>query len=127
MVTKTETVETVAEAPVELKTRLYLLSALAKDATGALDELADIIKGIGSKLEQSEDMGVKRLAYPIKKQSQLSLVSVFFNADPQALKDLAAELVHSEKIDRYLLTEWRAGLDEQGNKRPKRKAEEKNV
>ena len=113
----------------ESKSRMYLLSALAKDAKGALDELTALVLAAGSKVEKAEDLGLKRLAFPINKHLELSLVSVFFNATPQTIKTLDSELKHAETIERHLLSTWRAGLDEPKRRqaeRQKREAE-KNV
>ena len=101
----------------ESKSRMYLLSALAKDAASALDELTALVLAAGSKVEKAEDLGLKRLAFPINKHLELSLVSVFFNATPQTIKTLDGELKHAETIERHLLSTWRAGLDE-----PKRRS-----
>ncbi|MDP3992888.1 MAG: 30S ribosomal protein S6 [bacterium] len=101
-------------------TRMYLLSALAKDAAGALDELTALISTAGSKVEKAEDLGLKKLAFPINKHLELSLVSVFFNADTQTIKVLEAELKHADTVERHLLSTWRAGLEE-----PKRRLAER--
>jgi|SRR3990167_6435576 len=111
------------------KTRMYLLSVLAKDATAALDELTSLVLTAGSKVEKAEDFGLKRLAFPINKHLELSLVSVFFNANAQTIKTLDSELKHAETIERHLLSTWRAGLDEPKRRQAERQKREfeKNV
>ncbi|MDO8650303.1 MAG: 30S ribosomal protein S6 [Candidatus Berkelbacteria bacterium] len=111
------------------KTRMYLLSVLAKDATSALDELTSLVLTAGSKVEKAEDLGLKRLAFPINKHLELSLVSVFFNANAQTIKTLDSELKHAETIERHLLSTWRAGLDEPKRRQAERQKREfeKNV
>lgn len=101
-------------------TRMYLLSALAKDAAGALAELTALVSTVGSKVEKAEDLGLKKLAFPINKHLELSLVSVFFNADAPTIKALESELKHADTIERHLLSTWRAGLEE-----PKRRLAER--
>lgn len=101
-------------------TRMYLLSALAKDATAALAELTALVSTVGSKVEKAEDLGLKKLAFPINKHLELSLVSVFFNADAPTIKALESELKHADTIERHLLSTWRAGLEE-----PKRRLAER--
>lgn len=93
------------------KTRMYLLSGLTKDSSTGLAELTALVAAAGSKVEKTEDLGVKRLAFPINKNRELALVSVFFNADGIIVKKLDSELKHAEIIERYLLTTWRAGLE----------------
>ena len=118
--------ETKSENP---NTRMYLLSALAKDAASALDELTALVLTAGSKVEKAEDLGLKRLAFPINKHLELSLVSVFFNADAQTIKTLDSELKHAETMERHLLSTWRAGLDEPKRRQAERQKREaqKNV
>ncbi len=94
------------------KAQIYLLSALAKDADSALAELSALVLAVGSKVEKAEDLGVKRLAFPINQHRELSLVSVFFHADALSIKKLESELKHTETIERHLLSTWRAGLEE---------------
>ncbi len=110
--------DTIDEAKTgEVKSRMYLMSALAKDAASALGELTALVASAGSKVEKAEDLGLKKLAFPINKHRELSLVSVFFNATSQTIRTLDGELKHAETIERYLLSTWRAGLDE-----PKRRS-----
>ena len=113
----------------EPKTQMYLLSALTKDAKSALDELTALVAAAGSKIEKAEDLGLRKLHFPINKLSELFLVSVFFKADSQTIRTLDSELKHTETIERYLMSTWRAGLDEPKRRqaeRQKREAE-KNV
>jgi len=111
--------EPAEETSTESKTRLYLLSALAKDGAAAIKELSDLVSQVGSKVEKSEDLGLKRLAFAINKQRQLTLVSVFFNASTAVLAELQAELKHAETLERYLLTDWKADLNAPA-RRPRR-------
>ena len=110
---QTADTETGSESKSETaKSRMYLLSALTKDARSGLDELTALVSDAGSKVEKSEDLGIKRLAFPINKYLELSLISVFFNATPQTIKTLDSELKHAGTVERHLLSTWRAGLDE---------------
>ena len=126
--TPTETKEGEAKTE-EVKTQMYLLSALAKDPKSALDELAALVLAAGSKVEKSEDLGTKRLAFPINRHLELSLVSVFFNASAHTIKTLNSELKHAETIERHLLSTWRAGLEEPKRRQAERQRREaeKNV
>jgi len=99
------------ETPTESKTRMYLLSALAVDGQKAISELTNLVSQAGSKVEKSEDLGLKRLAFVINKHYELVLVSVFFQADRGILTKLDAELKHTDTIERYLLTDWKADLN----------------
>lgn len=111
----------------ELKTRMYLLSALTTDAASALDELTALVSSAGSKVEKAEDLGLKRLAFPINKHRELSLVSVFFNAESQTIKTLDSELKHAETIERFLMSTWRAGLDEPKRRQIERQKRETQI
>ena len=102
------------------KTQMYLLSALVKDAEVGLAALTALVQAGGLKVEKTEDFGLKKLAFPINKQLELTLVSVFFLSDAPSVRALDSELAHAETIERFLLTTWRAGLDE-----PKRRQAER--
>ena len=105
--------ETNAEKGVENpSTQMYLLSALTQNPSSALTELTALILSAGFKVEKSEDLGLKKLAFPINKHLELSLVSVFFRANNQIIKTLDGELKHTDTIERYLLTTWRASLED---------------
>lgn len=110
----------IIDTPADSRSRLYLLSALTENATDALVELTKLVTDIGSVVEKSEDMGSRKLYFPIRRRTELQLVSVFFHATGKMLDELRAELSHSELVARYLITDWRAGLNETGNKRVKK-------
>jgi len=110
---------TTVETPAEASTRLYLLSALTKDSSHTLSELTELIGQAGSKVEKSEDLGLKRLAFAINKARELTLVSVYFRATAAILAAITAELKHADSLERYLLTDWKADLNAPA-RRPRR-------
>lgn len=106
--------DTVAEVDTEnaAPSRMYLLSALVSDSPKALKELNDLVVSLGSNIEKAEDLGARRLAFAVNGHRQLSLVSVFFKTDRQTIKTLEGELRHAETIERFLLSSWRASLED---------------
>lgn len=111
------------EAPAQ--TQLYLLSALGKDAS-VLDHLAEQLKKHEVVIKKTEDLGMKKLAYPINKQTDLNLVSIFFEAPGAVAYALENQLRHEEEVERFLLTRWNASL-EASNRTSRMKDKEKEA
>lgn len=88
--------------------QLYLLSALVQKE----ETLKLLKKVVSSKAEivKEENLGKKTLAYPINKHSELTLLSIFFTAEPTNLIAIEKELHVEEEIERYLVTSWSAEL-----------------
>lgn len=103
---KTKTPETVTEPTVaEGRSDLYLLTAFVK-TDAAADQLIALVKSAGVDIKKTENLGNRNLVYPIKKQTQLILVSIFFQAIAPTIVRLNQQLRHEELVYRYLLTTW---------------------
>jgi small subunit ribosomal protein S6 len=111
------------ETPVQ--THLYLLSALGRDGS-VLDHLAEQLKKHDVVIKKTEDLGMKKLAYPINKQTDLNLVSIFFEAPGATAYALENQLRHEEEVERFLLTRWNASL-EASNRTSRMKDKEKEA
>lgn len=106
-----------AANPEIIQTSRYLLTFLAKDRS-ALGEIEKIVKEHGQ-IEKKEDLGVKKLFFPINKEWELSLLSIFFQADSSVIKKLERQLKEQNSIFRFILTRWNAEIEK--NIQPKRK------
>lgn len=106
-----------ATATPATRTERYLLSALTTDSKKALSELSALIKDQSATVEKEEDLGERKLTFAVNKHRELNLVSVFFQATGDQIKALQAELDHATTIERFLLTRWRAGLEEPRRRR----------
>jgi len=106
----------------EAKQKLYLLSALGENGPATVKIIEGLLGGLGAQIEKTEDLGPRELAQPVKKRHQLSLVSVFFALDGAKLKQFEEQLREEETIVRFLLTSWRAPLEE-----PKTRSKTKKV
>ncbi|MEX1123876.1 MAG: 30S ribosomal protein S6 [Patescibacteria group bacterium] len=99
---------------------LYLLSALVQKD----ESLETIKKYLEGKAEvvKAENLGRKTLAYKINKHSELTLVSIFFTAQPEIIPGLEKELALEEQAERFLITTWRGEVTNEGStvKRPRR-------
>src|SRR5688572_13252204 len=91
------------EATEKATDQLYLASALVKEEE-TLQHFADIISGHNAEIKKSESLGQKQLSYPINKQSNLFLVSVFFTAARDSVPKIEADLNTDEMIERALVT-----------------------
>lgn len=63
----------------------------------------ETIAKIGGKLESSESLGRKRLAYPIKKQNDGLYMLSHFEADSRSLKELNRVMNITEGLLRHLV------------------------
>lgn len=94
-----------------IESQLYLLSAVTVDPKKALTELKSLVTQVEGTIEKEEDLGLRRLHYPINKHKELSLVSVFFRLDEANVAELNEELKHASILERFLLTRWNASLE----------------
>lgn len=117
----------ISEEATAAATQLYLLSALVQ-SEAALKMIEGIVAQHG-KVAKAESLGAKQLAFAINKHRELTLVSVFFHADPSVLTQLEKELKAEGDIQRCLVTTWRGDINkEMTSDRPRRergKSEEK--
>jgi small subunit ribosomal protein S6 len=79
---------------------------------GSLDEMAkkeiikkikDFIVNLGGKIEKEESLGVKKLAYRIKKQTEGDYFLFLIELDSKAVGKLDEKLKREENLLRYLL------------------------
>ncbi|MBI4948173.1 30S ribosomal protein S6 [Candidatus Berkelbacteria bacterium] len=91
-------------------TKLYLLSALVKTEAD-FAELEKFIKEFEVTVKKSENLGERKLAFQIKKESTLLLTSIFFETDTQTAKKIDKEIKTEEHVCRYLLTDWKGDID----------------
>lgn len=61
------------------------------------------IEKLDGKIEKQQFLGVKKLAYPLKKETDGHLASIFFEMEPQNLKRLHERLLLLPSVLRYLI------------------------
>lgn len=83
----------------------YLLSALVENPT-TLEEIKKIVTDFDGEIVKTEELGERKLAFPINKKSELHLVSIFFMNKPEVIPGLEKQLRSEDKIARFLLTRW---------------------
>ncbi len=92
-------------------------------------ELEGIIKKITERIEKdttitlNQDLGKKRLAYPIKHLTHGSYVVVEFDAQPKIIKELNNDLRLMDEVLRHLIIEKRKRSEEELQEEKKRRAE----
>ena len=96
----------------------YLVSALV-ESNAALTTLSDFIKNAGATVIKTEDLGPRRLAFPIEKKSELTLISVFFTTEPSIAHTLEEKLRHESSVKRFLLTKWAVDPTEEPTRKPR--------
>ncbi len=100
----------IVETASETSGGLYLLSALV-DKDAALADLAELIKAAGADVKKTENLGPKNLYVKIAGTQNLTLVSVYFTAEPAVANELQTSLKSEEEIKRFLLTTWRGDIN----------------
>ena len=73
-----------------------------EDFTGTLGKVNDLIARLGGTVTDVNNWGKRKLAYPIKKQSEGNYVIEKVEIKPTALKELESNFKLTENILRYL-------------------------
>lgn len=68
-----------------------------------IEQVGKFITDEGGMVESTEQWGIRKLAYPIKKFMEANYVLTRFKLEPNLTKKLGAELQASEEILRHLI------------------------
>ena len=83
-----------------------------EDVTGSWERIKDIIVQHDGQVTEEEQWGMRRLAYPIKKEGQTFLEGNYllarFSTDTRLPSELEAQLKLSENVLRFLVVRWDA-------------------
>jgi small subunit ribosomal protein S6 len=69
----------------------------------SINTVAKIIKDKTDGKLNTENLGKKTMAYPIRKVNEGYYVNYVFDAPPAAISEIKGELKHSEEILRYVI------------------------
>ncbi len=85
---------------------LYLIPAplTEKDLPNVSKKVKKLIEQLGGKISKEENLGNKKLAYPIKQIYRGFYLLLNFEIDPKKLKELDQKLKLMSEILRYLIT-----------------------
>jgi len=85
---------------------LYLIPAplTEKDLPNVSKKVKKLIEQLGGKISKEENLGNKKLAYPIKHIYRGFYLLLNFEIDPKKLKELDQKLKLMSEILRYLIT-----------------------
>jgi small subunit ribosomal protein S6 len=86
---------------------LFILKPnLTEEESGKLSAaVAEVITKNGGKIDRKEDMGLRDLAYQIKKEKKGRYLLVYFTADPQAISAMEKAYKLNESILRPAIFE----------------------
>lgn len=101
----------------------YLVSALV-ETPESLTHLTETLKAANFTILKSESLGQRKLTFPIAKKHELELISVFFEADPAAVKTIEQTLQKDSTLKRFLLTKWAVDPNIEPRSRVKREKAE---
>ena len=85
---------------------LYIVTPELEDEAikAVVEKFSGIIAANGGKVEQVDEWGRKKLAYPIDYKTEGYYVLVDFAADPQRPRELERNFKNDESILRYMVT-----------------------
>lgn len=75
----------------------------AASAKRVVEKIEEAVKGVGGTVEKIDSLGIKPLAYPIKKVSQASFARLRFQVPPKEVAGLQAEFKKDENLLRALI------------------------
>ena len=78
--------------------------ATEEEVAESLDRVDGVISGVGGTVQDRDNWGVRRLAYPIRAWAEGNYVLTRFTVDAGAIAEINRTLKASEDILRYLVT-----------------------
>lgn len=104
--------------------KLYELTYLAspllseEEIKSLLSKISGFISETGGKMEKSHEPLRKKLAYPIKKQTEAFLISLDFRLFPDKLKELEKALKSEKEIIRYIILNKKEVKEKPASRKP---------
>ncbi len=96
-----------------MNVRLYeltvILLAEMEDHKAAVDEVAEVVRGLGAEVEKIDLWGKRRFAYPVKKQQEGFYALLTIKMEPAQIKELDRVLGLRQQVLRHLVV----ALDEE--------------
>jgi small subunit ribosomal protein S6 len=87
--------------------RLYELTVILvenlEDHKAAIEEIAEVVRGLGAEVDKIDLWGKKRLAYPIKKQLEGFYALVKFKITPDVIREIDRILSLRASVLRHLV------------------------
>ncbi len=83
---------------------VFILTPVLSDAQmkEAVEKFAKVLTDNGAEIVNSEEWGLRKLAYPIDKKSTGFYSLIEFNADPQVIRKLETAFRRDERVLRWL-------------------------
>ena len=74
-----------------------------KDVKGVVTAVEKILKDNGAKISESKDLGLKKLAYPIKKEINGYYELINFDVAKEAIAEIKRKISINESVLRHLI------------------------
>jgi len=78
----------------------------AEEIEGQIARVKEIIAEEGGELKATDDMGMRRLAYPIEKQERGYYTVVYYTAPAELVGELERQLRYNEEILRFMTVKY---------------------
>jgi small subunit ribosomal protein S6 len=82
---------------------VVILADNMEDHKATVEEIAEVVRGLGAEVEKIDLWGKKRLAYPIKKQEEGFYALVTFKIVPDAIREIDRVLGLKAFVLRHLV------------------------
>jgi len=77
-----------------------------EEINGQVARVKEIIAKEGGEIEAADDMGMRRLAYPIEKQERGYYTVVYYKAPAETIGELERQLRYNEEILRFMTVKY---------------------
>ena len=90
----------------------YIIPSKFSDSEidGVINQVAGVFEKHGAKVEQSQNLGKLKFAYPIKKVRHGTYVLSYINAPAESLKKIDADLRLTDEVLRHLMVKCEGGV-----------------
>ena len=108
---------------------VFILTPVLSDVQmkEAVEKFAKVLTDNGAEIVNTEEWGLRKLAYPIQKKSTGFYTLVEFNADPQVIRKLETAFRRDERVLRWLTFRQDKYAAEYAAKRRARRAAQPQV
>ena len=91
---------------------MYIIPSKYSDSEidGVIDQVAGVFEKHGAKVEQSQNLGKLKFAYPIKKVRHGTYVLAYVDAPTEALTKIDADLRLTDEVLRHLVVKCEDGI-----------------
>lgn len=77
-----------------------------EETTAQVTKIKEVLTKEGAEILATDDMGMKKLAYPVQKNDRGYYTVVYFNAEGSVIKELERNLKINEEVIKFLTVKY---------------------